>query len=307
MEGKAPGPIEGREIDFQGWPRLAGWCSEPCGWSTHCRHARKCGWLQKWCTHIEYKQPNHFQQVVGAWYKWSWWGVGPQCNQKGKKQKCEYFVVCGDSEWMHWHFWRFWARESGSTSKGECYCLSACRDPRLVSCKLKKSVTHRWTFQQDLSHPPSKSASHIILGQGQIKVACKIPAGGWCSLIYQMHMCFLASWCHGDAGSLDCKGLWGWVIAHWWYNLSGMAAICRHVWHTSTWAPNTEQRLAFPVQESNWFEGSTAPWRGCFLLCSDRAFISTRGFLEWHRFWVFCSCHLWHRYVVRGCSEWFKE
>lgn len=28
-------------------------------------------------------------------------GVGPRCNQKGKKRKCEYFIVCGDSEWMH--------------------------------------------------------------------------------------------------------------------------------------------------------------------------------------------------------------
>ena len=43
------------------------------------------------------------------------------------------------------------------------------------------------------------------------------------------------------------------------------------------------------------------------MLCSDWAFISTRGFLEWHQFWAFCSCHLRCRYVVRGCSEWDKE
>ena len=26
------------------------------------------------------------------------------------------------------------------------------------------------------------------------------------------------------------------------------------------------------------------------MLRSDRAFISARDFLEWHRFWAFCSC-----------------
>ena len=43
------------------------------------------------------------------------------------------------------------------------------------------------------------------------------------------------------------------------------------------------------------------------LLCSDWAFISTWGFLEWHWFWAFCSCHLRRRYVVRGCSGWCRE
>ena len=43
------------------------------------------------------------------------------------------------------------------------------------------------------------------------------------------------------------------------------------------------------------------------LLRSDWAFVSTWGFFEWRRFWVLCSCHLRRRYVVRGCSEWFRE
>ena len=41
----------------------------------------------------------------------------------------------------------------------------------------------------------------------------------------------------------------------------------------------------------------------CWLLCSDQAFTLTWGFLEWCWFWDFCSCHLQHRYVVRGCLE----
>ena len=40
-----------------------------------------------------------------------------------------------------------------------------------------------------------------------------------------------------------------------------------------------------------------------YLLRLDRAFVSTRDFLEWRRFWDLCSCHLQRRYVVRGCSE----
>ena len=43
------------------------------------------------------------------------------------------------------------------------------------------------------------------------------------------------------------------------------------------------------------------------MLRSDRAFVSTGGFFEWRRFWAFCSCHLRHRCVVRGCSEWCRE
>ena len=43
------------------------------------------------------------------------------------------------------------------------------------------------------------------------------------------------------------------------------------------------------------------------LLRSDRAFVSTWGFIEWHWFRVLCSSHLWRKYVVRGCLEWFRE
>ena len=43
------------------------------------------------------------------------------------------------------------------------------------------------------------------------------------------------------------------------------------------------------------------------LLRSSWVLASTWGFLVWHWFWAFCSCHLWCRYVVRGCSEWWRE